>query len=424
MYSLVQRCRPLFLQRDFRVVLVLNILLGLAYSFVVPFMSMFGTIEAGMSPGAFSVFMTCTAVAGIGFGTVLAHYSDVRYSRRSMLLLGSASGAIGYIGFAFVRDYAALLLIGALVLGISSITFSQVFALAREHLGRSGLPKAEGPFYMNAFRMFFALSWTVGPAIASWMMVAFSYTGLFLAAAACFAAFFGTAWFFVPASPRALPSAGTAPRSESVVTVLRRPDVFAHFAGFVLIFASGTIGMMNLPLLAIQDLGGNEHHVGIIYSIAPVFELPLMLYFGLLASRQDPARIIRLGVFIAIAYYALLAVVRAPWHIYPIQVLSAAVVAVTSGVAITYFQNYLPHHPGSATNLYATAQRIGSTLGYLLFGTLSGNFGHRGVFIGCTLFSALSLALLYVPARPDEPDPKARPLEPTTAGGSVSRAAA
>jgi MFS transporter, SET family, sugar efflux transporter len=277
-----------------------------------------------------------------------------------------------------------------------------VFALARECLGRSELPKSEGPFYMNVFRMFFALSWTVGPAIASWMMVLFSYEGLFLAAGGCFALLFGAVWLWVPSQPPIVQAGTTA--HASLGRVLKRFDVLAHFLGFVLIFASGTIGMMNLPLMVKASLAGNERHIGIIYSIAPVFELPLMLYFGALATKKDPARIIRLGILIAVAYYALLALVRAPWHVYPLQFLSAAVVAVTSGVAITYFQNYLPHHAGTATNLYATAQRIGSTVGYLLFGTLSWKFGYRNVFLWCTLFSAVSLALMYIPGKPDVPD--------------------
>ena len=92
--------------------------------------------------------------------------------------------------------------------------------------------------------------------------------------------------------------------------------------------------------------------MGIAYSVAPVFELPFMLYFGLLASRSHPGRLIRLGMIIAVAYYALLFFVQEPWHIYPVQILSAAMIAVVSGIAITFFQSYIPDHPGTATNLY------------------------------------------------------------------------
>ena len=54
-------------------VIALNLLLGLGYSFVVPFMSLFGTKEVGMSPMLYGVFMTVNTVAAIFFGTALAH---------------------------------------------------------------------------------------------------------------------------------------------------------------------------------------------------------------------------------------------------------------------------------------------------------------------------------------------------------------
>ena len=85
--------RKLLSHRDLFIVLVCNLLLGLAYSFVSPFYSMFGTIEVGMSNWTFGIFMTITSVAGIIASTVLARWSDTRFSRRSILLLGCAAGA-------------------------------------------------------------------------------------------------------------------------------------------------------------------------------------------------------------------------------------------------------------------------------------------------------------------------------------------
>ena len=401
--SLFQRCLPLFTNRGFRVLLLLNVLLGMAYSFVGPFMSMFGTDAvrgAGMTPLHFGIFMTVTALGGVVIGTVLAHYSDSHFSRRRMLLLGSLAGVVGYACYAFLRDYYALLAVGTLVLGISSISFSQLFAHAREAIHHSGIPAREIPFYTNAFRMFFALSWTVGPAIASWVMVVFSYRGLFLCSAGCFLALMVAVWFTVPEAPP--PGAKTA-RGESMFVVLGRGDVLAHFVGFVLVFASGTIGMMNLPLLVMKTLGGHESDIGIIYIIGPIFELPFMLYVGVLATRHSQTLIIRWGVAILLVYYTLLCLVQAPWHVYPLQALAAAATAVTAGVAITYFQGYLPDHPGSATNLYSNAMRIGGLVGYLLFGSIAESFGYRVVFMACAGFILVGFLLLQVPVRVPAP---------------------
>jgi MFS transporter, SET family, sugar efflux transporter len=394
---LLERIRPLYSQPSFRRLFVLNLLLGVSTSFVMPFMSMFGTLEARMDLFRFGAFMTINAASGIAIATALAHYSDVHFSRRAMLLLGSLSGAVGYVGYAYLRSFVPLVLVGSLVLGLSSITFSQLFAYAREVLSESEIDPVQSAFYINVFRMFLALAWTVGPAIASWVMVRFSFRGLFLCAAADLLLFASVVWFGVPrAPPRAAASRERGP--HSLLRLLRRSDLVAHLAAFVLITASTTIGMMNLPLFILKTLGGTPSNVGVAYSVAPVFELPFMLYFGWLATRYMAARIIRLGMLISLAYYVLLiAAVSAPWHVYFCQALLAAATSVVSGVAITYFQGHLPRHPATATNLYANAQRIGSTGGYFVFAALASGFGYRVVFDACAAFAAIALALMLVP---------------------------
>ncbi|MEO6003533.1 MAG: sugar efflux transporter [Opitutus sp.] len=391
MQSVLLPARIILRNRGFVVVLVCNLLLGLAYSFVVPFMSMFGTIEAKMTPLRFSVFMVTTSLAAIVISTVLARWSDTHLSRRSMLILGSICGALGYVGYAFVRDAVWLTVIGSTVLALSSITFSQLFAHARELLVESKIPTQETPLYNNVFRLFFALAWTFGPAIASWIMLMYSYPGMFLGAAGLFILLLITVIGFIPESP---PS---ETRRQAIRVSLRRTlvrrDLLAYFVGFVLINVCSTIGMMNLPLMVLNTLGGTPRDVGIVYSVGPVFEIPLMLYFGVLASKGDQTRVIRLGTLIAVVYYSLLLLVRAPWQVFPLQILSAAMVAVNSGVAITFFQNYVPDQPGTATNLFITAARIGSTTGYLLFGGLATALDHRTVFGICATLSAVTLLL-------------------------------
>ena len=409
MRKLLLRCRPLYEQREFRMLFILNVVMGLGHSFVGPFMSVFGTKEAHMNPVLFGTFMTLMAIGGIVIATILAHYSDTRYSRRSMMLLGGVAGIVGYVGFAFFRSFCPLTLIGVFVLGVSSITFSQSFAYAREAIARAAIPDSQSVFYMNAFRMAYALAWTVGPAISSWIMVVYSFRHVFLAAAGCFALFVILVMRTVPETAAATARANS--EGQSFFRLLGRADVLAHFLAFVLIFTSQTIGMMNLPLMVLDVLGGTKAQIGNIYCIAPVFELPFMLYFGLLATKHDSSAIIRWGIVIAIVYYGLLLLVQAPWHIYPLQILSAALTAVVSGVAISYFQSYMPEYPGTATNLYMNAFRIGSTVGYLLFGTLAWTFGNRAVFFACTLFSAIALALMQVRRRAN---PKGAPTNPNS----------
>ena len=382
---------------DLRLVLVCSAVQGLAFSFVLPFMSLFGTLEVKMSLTTFGVFMTVIALAGMAISTLVAHRSDVRGSRRSVLLLSSASGVLGYLGFALVRDMWLLMLIGALVLGVASTTFSQLFAYARELLETSEIEQHEAPLYMNTFRMCFALSWTVGPALAALTLRRWSFIGLFLAASALYFVFFWLVFWFVPARipgapPRVRPDP-TAHAEPNAASSSWDRNLLGWVSAFVLLFAAQTMSMNNMSLLVLEVLRGNESHVGIIFSLAPLFELPFMLYFGLLATRIDSTKLIVLAIGLSIVYYGALAVVRTPEQIYPLQFLSAAIVSVTSGIAITFFQNKLPGRFGAATNLYSNASRVGSTSGYLLFGTVAARVGHRGVYVACCALATLALVL-------------------------------
>ncbi len=385
--------RTILRERDLTVLVVCSMLLGLAYSFVMPFMSMFGTLEVKMSSLAFGAFMTVTSLTSIVISTWLARWSDTRYSRKTMLLVGTTSGALGYVGYAFVREVWLLTFIASFILGTSSITFSQVFAYARDVLKRSTIPPDEVPFYMNVFRLFFALSWTFGPALAAQIMLRHSFRGTFLVAALLFVLLWLVVFAYVPRVP---PSVATQTAAEQLPLsqALKNPSLLAHFVAFALYFCCSTMGFMNLPLLVLNTLHGNQGQVGIVYSVAPVFELPFMFYVGWLATRGDQVRLIRGSFVLAVVYYALLALVGAPWHVYPVQILSAAIVAVTGGVAITFFQNFLPDQPGTATNLYSNASRIGATVGYLLFGVLTTEVGHRGVFVVCTAFCGIAVGIL------------------------------
>lgn len=393
MKALITPWRRLLAEREFIVLLLSQLVLGMAYSFVVPFYSMFGTIEVGMSDWGFGVFMTITTVAGIAISTVLARWSDTHFSRRAILLLGCLCGAAGYAGYAYVRSVVWLTLIGSVLLGIASITFAQLFAAAREALGRHGIADSEAPLYMNIFRLLFSLAWTIGPAISAWVMVHGSYRAIFLVCAGLFVVLLGIVWRYIPARP---PPAANAAQRAPLAQVLRRPDLLCYFTAIAMVFTCITMGLMNLPLMLLRTLGGTEHHVGIAYSVAPVFELPFMFWFGLLASRGHPGRLIRLGVILAIAYYLLLFLVREPWHVYPVQILSAAMIAVISGIAITFFQSYIPDQPGTATNLYTTANRAGSTAGYLCFGTLAEALGYRAVFLVCAALCGAAFLLLWL----------------------------
>jgi len=394
MSRFVDASRSILRQPALPGLLATNFVLGLAYSFVVPFMSLWGTVAVGMSPVVFGFFMTTTSVTAIVLSTTLARWSDTHVARRTMLLIGATGGMLGYFGYAFVRDVVTLTIIGSLGLGLASVSFSQLFAHVREELSRPENAGADSPFLMSLLRAFFSLAWMIGPAISAAVMIRFSYRGIFLAASGLFFLFLMGVLLFVRHRPRSA-AARNAP-SEPLWNVLTRPVILAHFGGFVLTFAAFTMNMMNLPLTVTQQLGGNERNVGIIFGIAPIFEIPLMIWFGRLASQGHQIALLRFGVLMGVCYFLVLRLAGAPWHIYPMQILSAASIAVTTNISIIFFQDLLPGRTGLATSIYANAFSTGSLLGYFTFGALVSAVGHRGLFLVCAGLCATTLVIFVL----------------------------
>jgi SET family sugar efflux transporter-like MFS transporter len=391
MRRVVDFLRRLVILPWFPGVLAASFALGMASSLVVPFMSMWGTLHVGMSPRGFGVFMTMTYVSAITISTLLARWSDSHVTRRTMLMVGSIAGMLGYLGYAFVTDIVALTLIGSLLVGVATVNFSQLFAFVRDEIGRPENVGMDGAFFVTVLRVSFSLAWTIGPAIGAWVMVHFGYRGIFVSAAGLFGVFLAGVLCFVPDRPHAREANAKRLPLRRVFT---RGDILGYFAGFVLLFAAFNISIMNLPLMVTQAMGGTERQVGIIYSIAPIFEVPLMLWFGHLAARGRQVALIRFGVLVAALYFTALFFARAPWQIYPMQILSAISIAITTNVTITFFQDLLPGQAGVATSVYSNSFSGGSLVGYFAFGLIVEPLGYRGVFVVCGLLCLVTLAIL------------------------------
>lgn len=369
-----------------------NVALGMAYSFVVPFMSIWGTEYVGMNHTWFGIFMTLTALSGIILSTLLARWSDTHIPRKPMLMLGSLGGIIGYVAYAFVREPWVLTLFGCFALGVSTVSFSQIFAHVREELNRPELSHVDAPYLMSLLRISFSLAWTVGPAIGASVMIHYGFRGIFLGAAGLYGIFLIGVVLFVPMRPH--PPGAHAAKKESMRLALTRGDILASFTAFVLVFAAHSISLLNLPLMVKEDLGGDARNIGIIYGIAPFVEMPLMLWSGRAAAKGHMMALLRIGALATVVYFAALTFVHAPFHIYPMQVLSAVSIAILTNVTIPFYQELLPTQPGLATTIYSNSFSAGSLVGYFAFGFLVAPFGHRGLFYFCSGLSAITLVIL------------------------------
>lgn len=389
------RARSILVQPGFAGLLGSAFALGLGFSFVSPYLSLWGTKEVGMTPKAFGMFMTTTSLCAILVATTLARWSDTHLPRKGMLLLGGMGGMLGYLGYAFIRDTRVLLAIGCTILALGALCFSQLFAYTREHYYDRQIPGVAPGFLMSVVRVCFSIAWTAGPSIGAWMMVEHGFEGLFLGASALYLVFMLGILRFVPYEPRT--SHVREAVREPVWRVLTRGHMVAAVIAFLLVFAAHTMNAMNLPLMLTDVLGATGVQVGIAFGIGPLVEIPLMLWFGLLAGRGHSLALIRFGAVITVLYFVLLNRAQEPWHVFVAQALHGASFAIISNVGIMFFQDLVPGQPGLATTAFANAANVGNLLGFFTFGSLVQSLGNRGLFLAsATLTLGMAvIVLLY-----------------------------
>jgi MFS transporter, SET family, sugar efflux transporter len=370
--------------------LATNFVLGLTTAFTLPFISLWATRDIGMSAQTLGTFMTVQALAAITVSTLIARWSDRGVSRRTLLLLGSCAGVFANVGFAYVRDPLLLLLIGSSALAVASINFAQFFAHVREHLEHTKRAGAAVPVLMGILRACYALAWTVGPLLAARLVSRFGYPAIFLSTAGLFIVFAAGVMGFVP---RALRVAETLP-TQPLRWGVGQPVALAHAVAFALMFAAFTLTGLNLPLFLTAKLGATEQGVGAAFAVSPIFEILFMVGFGHLATLGHQQRVIVVGASAAVGYFAALPFITAVWHVYPLQVLNAAAHAVTTSVAIPFFQDLMPGQRGGATTLYSNALKAGSVLGLAAFGLLASYLGYSRLFWVCAGFALITLAVV------------------------------
>ena len=368
--------------------------LGLGFSFVGPFLSRWGTKEIGMSERTFGLYMTATSLSAILVATTLARWSDTHLPRKFMLLLGGAGGALGYGAYAFLHDPRLLIVVGCTVLALAALCFSQLFAYTREHFYEAHIPGVPRGFLLSVVRVCFSIAWTAGPSIGAWMMVVLGFRGVFLGAASLYFAFFLAVAWFVPYRRREADVRAVV--REPVWRVLVRPDLFAMFVAFLLVYVSHTMNAMNLPLMLTNVLGASGRDVGIAFGIGPLVEIPLMLWFGHLASRGHSLALLRFGGVITAIYFVLLNRVEAPWQVFLAQALHGTSFAIISNVGIMFFQDLVPGQPGLATTVFANAANFGNLVGFFGFSWLAQPLGNRRLFLASATLTAVMAAILFL----------------------------
>ena len=408
---------------------VTTLMLGVALSFTLPYLSLFGVEEAAMSPWRLGVFMTVISASGVFASTAVGRWSDRTGRPRALLIASLVAAVLGYAGLGVVRGYTELLVLGVVLLGPGAACLSQIFAFARAALRIEDAAQAE--FASATLRTLLSLAWVFGPAVGALIVAQGGFSGLFGFAAASFAASALIALRVAEiegvasrsatepcdtsspdgkgaASPPvcACVSGCTADHAPSAATVDGTPNasptwrtrtrIARILVAFTLIGLAANATMILLPLYLVHALHGTRLMVSAALGTGAALEIPMMLWLGAMSSRLHKPHWLTAGAAVHAAYFIALAMTRHPSFIVALQVMPATVVAITSCLGMTYVQELMPGQTGAATALFFNASRVGSILSGVLSGVIVGAFGYRAAFCLCSALTVCALLLLSV----------------------------
>jgi SET family sugar efflux transporter-like MFS transporter len=388
-----------------------TLMLGIAMSFTAPYLSLFGVEQAGMSPLQLGLFMTLIAASGVVASAWAGKWSDKHGHHRGLLLAALIAAALGFLLLCFVRNYPALLAIGVAFLGAGGSAMSLVFSF-----GRSALPvpdEAERSFALATLRTVLSMAWVFGPSVGALVLAGAGFYGLFLFAAACFAACGVIVWR-MRESPAGDPHSAPAhyagdPASSLEVTTVTEPaeppppspphapgtqrQIWRSVVALTLIGLAANATMIVLPLYVVHGLKGTRLDVSIMLGLGAFLEIPMMLALGARGSTLNKLRWLAACAAVHVVYFIAVASSGTVNVLIPMQAFNAFVVAVTSCLGMTYMQDLMPRSPGAATALFFNASRVGSILSGVLSGVLVAGLGYRGTFLvcGCLALGALIL---------------------------------
>ncbi|GAA0470247.1 putative sugar efflux transporter [Paractinoplanes deccanensis] len=354
------------------------LLLGVADSMIGPYLVLYGTDEANLSPFRAGVLLSLISLSGLVVSTWLGRRYDRAASRWPAFLAVTAPAA-GYLALTFTTAYPLLLLIGAGLLGAGMAAFPQLFTLARTHLG-------DHPRATPALRSVWSLAWAIGPIAGAALLAAGGYHRLLQVTALAFL-LVSVPLALVGRTPRARAQerTGTTPLPRSMLPVA---------AAFTLFHTAMLAGSVVLPLYVTRTLHRPDDDVGLLFSVCALVEIPAALATMLLPARARKRPVVLLGMALFAAYFVLVAFSAGMPALIATQVARGMALAVVGALGITYVQDLAPHAAGRATALYANTLTVGSLVSGVLAGATAQALGYRAALLLCAALTAGGLLLL------------------------------
>lgn len=369
--------------------------LAFTYASTVPYQSIIGINELGLSNGAYSALVFFSAIVNVTTSLTLGIWSDRLKERRPLVLALSVAGMLGFGSIAIIHSPAVFIFSTLLLVPMSNSTYSLLFASLRARTNQ--MDRGRAAAITATVRALYSGSWALAPGVIGLYLVnSLSMTPAYAIAAFASCTCFCLYFFFAPGNGTAGPALDQASFFASLTRIFE-PHVLTRVIVMSMLLGLQRLNGMLSPLIITHAAGGTVIDVGFMAGLTAFLEMPFMIIWGLAQRRFRTAHVLAFGSLIYCVYLLLLGFASARWHIYALLLVNACGAAAILSVPITYLQDLIADRPGLGSSLISlnTFIGIGISAGLFAFGTTITNYSGTA-FVGAGAGLVPIGALLYL----------------------------
>ncbi|MHC1704529.1 MAG: MFS transporter [Tenuifilaceae bacterium] len=366
--------------RNFILIGIANLLMAVAFYFLLPTLPVFLKEELGASSGQIGMVLAFYTIAALLIRPFVGYAIDA-FGRKTLYLLSFvlfSSMFFGYIWAISIGFMIALRFLHGLTWG-SLTTSGSTIAVDLIPVSRRG----EG---ISLFGLSMTIAMAIGPMIALTILGDGNYKELFTTAIGISTC--GMILAFCIRFPEYKPHSSN--RNFSIRKLIEPTSLPISLNMLIITFTYG--GLLSFSALYGKEIG--VENSGPFFLILSAGIGISRFFSGSIFDKAGPFRITIIGLIILSLGFPILAFLRNSLGFH----LSAMLIGFGFGIIMPTFQAMInnlvpPERRGAANSTFFTSFDLGIGLGMVSVGLISGKIGYSGAFFFCSLFEFLAIAV-------------------------------
>lgn len=364
-----------------------------------PYFSTLAVRSFGFGDQGYAVLLALSSLVSVTASVTGGIRADQTAQRRRVTLVAVLALVLGTFLMTATPGPLVFAVSAALLIPVSSITFGQVFALARLAATRHSPDQRDG--IMAVIRALFAapfvlvlpiwsLAFAAGAPVTLIFPVALVLAvGMLVAVLRIWPADTGAPWTDRPS--------GLSFRAA--LAEIGRPSIAARVIALGTVTGASTVYMAIISLVMIPEIGRGTQDVALYVGLVAGLEVPFMLVLPGLTRGFPRTRLILIGAALYGIHVALLPVLAGSAFVWLLVIPAAIGGAVTLTVPIAYLQDLLADRPGAGASLMALQRLAGDVIAATCFAIGTTLAGYGTVAILGVAVSLIGAAALLVADR-------------------------